>query len=87
MLRVAWGRCTRTALHPLEGHQDRVIGMKKRVTLTVDEKCWRVFRLACLRKGLTASRVFEECMVDLLEEWQVDVDTETGQLSKKEGKQ
>jgi len=61
-------------------------GMRKPVTITLDETLWVVFRLACRRKRLTASRVFEECMVDLLEEWKVDVDTEAGQLSKKEGK-
>jgi len=60
-------------------------GMRKSVSITFDETLWAVFRLACIRKGLTASRVFEAYMVAFLEEWKVDVEEAARQLRKKEG--
>jgi len=44
--------------------------------LSVDEELWPAFRGACILRGLTASRLFEDFMCEYLNKWGVVVKKE-----------
>jgi len=44
--------------------------------LSVDATVWRMFRGACIQRGLTASSLFEEFMREQLKKWRIEVGEE-----------
>jgi len=39
----------------------------KKTSITIDSELWRKFRIACLKKGLTATEVFTRLISEWLE--------------------
>jgi hypothetical protein len=46
--------------------------MKTQAMVSVDATVWRMFRGACIQRGLTASRLFEDFMREQLKKWGVE---------------
>lgn len=51
---------------------------KGKTTLTVDEDVWREFRVQCIRRGTSASKLIQEFMRMSLKKWGVEEVKEEG---------
>jgi hypothetical protein len=57
--------------------------MKTQAMVSVDATVWRMFRGACIQRGLTASSLFEEFMREQLKKWGVEVEEEPKRKPRK----